>query len=115
MIGSQDVAAGEKVAKKCKACHTFDEGGKNKAGPPLWNIVNRPVAAVEDFKYSQAMKDYADGGTAWTYAELDAFLAAPKKHVPKTKMAFSGLRKDADRAAMLAYLRSLSSDPAPLP
>lgn len=115
MIGSQDIADGEKVARKCKACHTFEEDGKNKAGPPLWNVVNRPVAAADDFKYSSAMTEFAAGGKTWSYEELDAFLAAPKEHVPKTKMAFAGLKKEEDRAAILAYLRSLSSDPAPLP
>ncbi len=115
MIGSQDVADGQKVARKCKACHAFDEGGKNKSGPPLWNIVNKAVATAEGFRYSKAMKDYAEGGKSWTYEELDAYLAAPKKHIPKTKMAFAGLKKEEDRAAILAYLRSLSSDPVPLP
>ena len=113
-IGTQDIAAGEKVARKCKACHSFDEGGKNKSGPPLWNIVNNPIAAAEGFRYSKAMKEYGEGKT-WTYEELDAYLVAPKKHIPKTKMAFAGLKKEKDRAAILAYLRSLSSDPAPLP
>ena len=114
MIGTQDIAAGEKVARKCKACHSFEEGGKNKSGPPLWNIVNKPIAVAEGFRYSKAMTEYGEGKT-WTYEELDAYLVAPKKHIPKTKMAFAGLKKEKDRAAILAYLRSLSSDPAPLP
>lgn len=115
MIGEQDVAAGEKVAKKCKACHTFEEGGKNKVGPALWNIVNRPVASVDGFGYSDAMKAHAEGGTAWSYEELEAFLTKPKDHIKGTKMVFAGLRKEKDRAAILAYLRTLASDPAPLP
>lgn len=115
MIAGEDPASGEKVAKKCKACHNFDEGAKNKIGPVLWNIVNRPVASVADFKYSDAMKTHGEGGTTWTYAELDAFLVKPKEHIPGTKMVFAGLRKESDRAAILAYLRTLSSDPAPLP
>ena len=115
MIGSQDVADGEKVAKKCKACHAFEEGGKNKSGPPLWDVVNRPVGAAEGFRYSKAMIEFGEGGKTWTYETLDAYLVAPKKVVPKTKMAFAGLKKEKDRAAILAYLRSLSSNPAPLP
>lgn len=116
MIGGEDPADGEKVARKCKACHTFEEGGASKIGPPLWDIVNRPVASAESFsKYSDAMKAHAGGGTVWSYAELDAFLEAPKTHVPGTKMSFSGLRKDKDRAEILAYLRTLSANPAPLP
>ena len=115
MIGSQDIADGEKVARKCKACHAFEEDGKNKSGPPLWGIVNKPVATAEGFRYSAAMQEFGEGGKTWTYAELDAYLTAPKTHIPKTKMAFAGLKKEEDRAAILAYLRSLSSDPAPLP
>jgi cytochrome c2 len=115
MIAGEDPADGEKVAKKCKACHAFEEGGKNKVGPPLWNIVNRPVASAEGFKFSEAMKAHAEGGTVWSYAELEAFLTKPKDHIKKTKMVFPGLRKDKDRAAILAYLRTLASEPAPLP
>ncbi|HSM41512.1 MAG TPA: c-type cytochrome [Afifellaceae bacterium] len=115
MIASEDPADGEKVAKKCAACHTFEEGGKNKVGPALWNIVNRPVASVDGYSYSDAMKAHAEGGTVWSYEELEAYLAKPKEHVPGTKMVFAGLRKEGDRAALLAYLRTLSGEPAPLP
>ncbi|HMB48776.1 MAG TPA: cytochrome c family protein, partial [Afifellaceae bacterium] len=115
MIGEEDPAAGEKVARKCKACHSFEEGGKNKVGPALWNIVNRPVASVDGFKYSNPMKEHAEGGATWSYADLDAFMAKPKDFIPGTKMAFAGLRKESDRAALLAYLRTLSAEPAPLP
>lgn len=115
MIASEDPAAGEKVAKKCAACHTFEEGGKNKVGPALWNIVNRPVASVDGYNYSDAMKAHAEGGTVWSYEELEAYLTKPKEHVPGTKMVFAGLRKEGDRAALLAYLRTLSGEPAPLP
>jgi cytochrome c len=115
MIASEDPADGEKVAKKCAACHTFEEGGKNKVGPALWNVVNRPVASVDDYNYSDAMKAHAEGGTVWSYEELEAYLTKPKEYVPGTKMVFAGLRKEGDRAALLAYLRTLSSEPAPLP
>ncbi len=115
MIASEDPAAGEKVAKKCAACHTFEEGGKNKVGPNLWNIVNRPVASFDGYSYSDAMKAHAEGGTVWSYEHLDAYLTKPKDVVPGTKMVFAGLRKESDRAALLAYLRTLSASPAPLP
>ncbi len=115
MIGDADIKAGKKVAKKCAACHAFDEGGKNKVGPPLWGVVNGEIAAMADFKYSDSMKAFAEANGSWSYALLDTYLADPKGTVPKTKMAFAGIRKEADRAALLAYLRTLAADPAPLP
>ena len=115
MIGDADVEAGGKVARKCVACHSFDEGGKKKVGPPLWGIVNSPIAAAEDFKYSKTMTEFAEANGTWTFALLDAFLADPKGEVPKTKMAFAGVTKEEDRAALLAYLRTLAAEPAPLP
>jgi cytochrome c len=110
-IAAADPAAGEGVAKKCLTCHSFDEGGANKVGPNLWEIVNRPVASHEGFKYSDAMM--AAGG-AWTFDRLDAYLADPKAYIPGNRMAFPGVRKDGDRLNLLAYLRTLSASPAPL-
>lgn len=115
MMAKMDVSQGEKVAKKCTACHNFNEGGANKVGPVLWNAVNRPIASVADFGYSSAMRTYAEGGKVWNYAELNGFLYKPKDHVKGTSMGFAGLKKTEDRAAIMAYLRSLSSNPAPLP
>ena len=112
LIGTADPAAGTKVFKKCKACHTVDKGGKNKIGPNLWDVVNSEAGKRPGFSYSKAMA--AKGGT-WTYETLGAFLAKPKKYLPGTKMAFAGLKKAKDRAAVIAYLRSLSDSPAPLP
>lgn len=113
LLAAADLAAGEKVAKKCTACHTFDEGGANKIGPNLWNTVNRAVASIDGFGYSSALQDIAD--TSWSYEELDHFLANPKDYAPGTKMSFAGLKKVNDRAAMIAYMRSLSDAPAELP
>ncbi|MGI9450688.1 MAG: c-type cytochrome, partial [Geminicoccaceae bacterium] len=110
-IGAADVAKGEKVAKKCKACHVFDEGGKHRLGPVLWDVVGRDIASHEGFKYSSALEGLEG---AWTYENLDQFLTAPKKFLPGTKMVFAGVRKEQDRVDLLAYLRSLSSDPKPL-
>ena len=114
LLASADLVKGEKVGKKCVACHTFNEGGKNKVGPGLWNIVNRPIASVDGFGYSSALTAYAADKT-WTYEELNGFLFKPKSHVKGTSMGFAGIKKEADRANMIGYLRSLASDPAPLP
>lgn len=100
-----DAEKGKKVFGKCKACHTVDEGGKNRIGPNLFGIVGAPVAGVEGYKYSEALKAY---GGEWTPDRLAAFLAAPKKEVPKTKMGFSGLKKPADQTDIIAYLESLT-------
>ena len=99
-----DAAKGEKVFKKCKACHVVDSE-KNKTGPHLVNILGRPAASVESYKkYSKAMKE---SGLIWDEATLDGYLIAPKKYLKGTKMAFAGLRKDADRANIIAYFKSL--------
>lgn len=98
------VKAGEKVFKKCKACHQVGDGAKNRSGPQLNGIIGRSAAAVEGFKYSKALKAKADEGLIWDEAALGAFLAAPRKYIKGTKMAFSGLKKDADIAAINAYL-----------
>ena len=115
-IAAADSAKGQAFAKRCAACHTFEKDASNKVGPNLWNVVDRPVASVPDFKYSDAMLAFSEGGAKhWTYAELDAYLTNPKAHVPKNKMVFPGIKKDEDRANVIAYLRSLSDSPAPLP
>ncbi len=113
LLAAADAAAGETGAKKCKACHTFDQGGANKLGPNLWNVVNRPIAGVGEFKYSKALQGMS--GQQWTYEDLDAFLTKPKDYAPGTKMSFPGVRKPEARANLIAYLRSLSDSPAPLP
>ena len=105
---------GKKVARKCAACHSFDEGGANKVGPNLWNVVMRKAGSVEGFKYSSAMTEFG-ADHSWTFEELNDFLAKPKAHLPGTSMTFAGLKKPDDRADVLAYLRSLSDSPAPLP
>jgi len=113
LLATADAAQGKAVAKKCAACHNFEKDGPNKIGPNLWDIVGAKHAHKEDFKYSDAIKGMAD--KEWTYAELDAFLTAPKQYAPGTKLAFPGIKKPEDRAALLAYLRSLSDSPKPLP
>lgn len=113
LLASADPAKGEQLVKACAACHSFDKGGANKVGPALWDIVNSNRARLgEGFAYSAAMK--GAGGT-WTYDNLNTFLAKPRQAVPGTKMAFAGMAKPEDRAAVIAYLRTLSDSPAPLP
>jgi len=104
ILAQGDPAAGEKTFRKCKACHTVDEGGANRVGPNLYGIVGAPVAAVDGFRYSDALIEY---GSDWTPDRLAAFLANPRKAVPGTKMNFAGLRKEQDQADVIAYLDSL--------
>ena len=113
LLASADPAAGESVTRKCTACHTFDEGGPNRVGPNLWDIVGRPIGGADGFNYSDALSGLAD--QTWSYENLDAFLAAPKAWAPGTKMAYAGLKKADDRAELIAYMRGLSNDPKPLP
>ena len=99
-----DAAAGEKVFKKCKSCHVAD-AEKNKTGPHLVGIIGREAGSVESFKkYSKAMKA---SGIVWNAETLDGYLAAPKKYLKGTKMAFAGLKKEEDRQDLIAYLESL--------
>ena len=105
-----DPAAGEKVFKKCSACHAVGAGAKNKVGPELNGIVGRKVASVEGFKYSPAMTEFGAGDKAWDAATLDAYLADPKSYIPKNKMAFAGLKKADERADVIAYLNKFNED-----
>ena len=107
-----DVASGEKIFKKCAACHSINKGGKHKIGPALYNVVGRKVGAVEDYKYSKALIAYEKD---WTFEELNGFLIKPAKHIKGTKMAYAGLRKEADRASVIKYLNENSDNPLPLP
>jgi cytochrome c len=112
LLGAADPAAGEKVFGKCKACHTVEQGGKNKVGPNLWNVVGRSKASVDGFSYSTALSDH---GGEWSYDDLNAFLTSPKDYAPGTKMTYAGLKKATDRAAVIKYLREQSDSPKPLP
>lgn len=112
LVAAADVAAGQKIARKCVACHTVTAGGANRVGPNLWDIVGADLASREGYKYSSALSGM--GGT-WSLENLDAFLTKPKTFVPGTKMSFAGVKSEADRAALIAYLRSLSDNPVPLP
>jgi len=112
MLAIASVESGEKVAKKCASCHTFEDGGANKIGPALWGVLGRDIGSLPDFSYSSAMID-KEGD--WGYDQLDEFLHSPKGWAPGTKMTFAGLNKGQDRADLILYLRSLAGTPAPLP
>ena len=112
LIAMGDIATGEKVFKKCAACHSIVKGGKNNIGPALYNVVGREVGAVSDYKYSKALTAY---GKAWTFEELNGYLLKPAKWIKGTKMAFAGLRKEKDRASVIKYLNQNSDNPLPLP
>lgn len=115
-MAAADPASGQNVAKKCQICHDVSKAAANRIGPHLWGVVDRPVATVPDFAYSQAMLAFSAGGTKkWTYDELGVYLENPKAHVPGTKMAFAGLPDQNQRAQLVAFLRTLSDSPAPLP
>ena len=107
-----DVTSGEKIFKKCAACHSINKGGKHKIGPALYNVVGRKVGGVEDYKYSKALIAYEK---EWTFEELNGFLIKPAKHIKGTKMAYAGLRKETDRASVIKYLNANSDSPLPLP
>lgn len=111
LLAVADPENGAKVARKCIACHSIDSGGRNKVGPNLWGMVGAAKASKKGFTYSAAM---AGLGGEWGYEELDAFLAKPKDFAPGTKMSFAGIKDPADRADLLAFLRSLNDDPPPL-
>lgn len=100
-----DAAKGEKVFKKCKACHAVGEGAKNKVGPMLNGISDAPAGQVEGFKYSKALVAAAEEGLVWDDANMAAFLTKPKDFMKGTKMSFAGLKKESDVADVIAYLR----------
>jgi cytochrome c len=104
-----DASAGETVFKKCMACHNFDPAQK-RVGPHLAGIIGRKAASVEGFAYSEIMKTKGTEGVVWDEATLTAYLKDPKAFAKGTKMAFAGIKDDADIANLIAYLKS---DPKP--
>lgn len=107
-VATADVAAGERVFKRCQACHEVGDGAQNKAGPQLNGIIGRPFASISEFDYSSSLQAMGEAGRVWTAEELDGFLTNPRDHVKGTSMSFAGLRKPEDRAAIVAYLGSFS-------
>jgi cytochrome c len=116
LLAKADPKKGEAIFKKCQACHSGEKGGPNKVGPDLWSVVDRPVGEHEGFAYSAGMKEFSKGGSEkWTYDNLNHFLTSPKNFVKGTAMGFAGLKKDDERADLIAFLRTLSDSPVPLP
>ena len=112
LMAMGDIASGEKIFKKCAACHSINKGGKNNIGPALYNVVGRKIGGVNDYKYSKALVAY---GKEWSFEELNGFLIKPSKWIKGTKMAYAGLRKEKDRASVIKYLNQNSDSPVPLP
>ncbi len=112
LMAMGDILTGEKVFKKCAACHSIVKNGKNNIGPALYNVVGRKIGAINDYKYSKALSTY---GKEWTFEELNGYLTKPTKWIKGTKMAFAGLRKEKDRASVILYLNQNSDNPLPLP
>ena len=107
-----DVAHGEKVYKKCKACHSIKQGGGNKIGPALWNVIFRPIGSITDYKYSKALLSY---GKEWNWEEMNGFLIKPSTWIKGNKMGFAGLKSEKDRASVILYLNQNGGNPKPLP
>ena len=112
LLALGNMAHGEKVFKKCSACHMIASGGKNMIGPNLWGVIGRTAGSVSDYKYSKAMTAYAK---QWSFEEMNGYLIKPQAYIKGTKMAFAGLRKEKDRASVILYLNSKGDNPKPLP
>ena len=112
LLALGDVAHGEKVFKKCKACLSIKQGGGNKIGPKLWNVMFRPVGAITEYKYSKALSSY---GKEWNWEEMNGFLIKPSSWIKGNKMGFAGLKSEKDRASVILYLNQNGENPKPLP
>ena len=112
LLSLGDITHGEKVFKKCAACHSINKDGRNKIGPKLYNVVGKATGATSDYKYSKALISYSK---TWTFEELNSFLLKPAKWIKGNKMGFAGLKNDKDRASVILYLNQNSDNPKPLP
>ena len=112
LLASASISDGKKIFKKCAACHSIEKGKGNKIGPALWGILGRKAGSISDYKYSKALMAHAK---VWSYEEMNGFLLKPSKWVPRTKMAFAGLRSEKDRASVILYMNSQSDNPLPKP
>ena len=111
LFASTSAADGEKVFKKCAACHSIAQGGSNKIGPALWGVLGRKVGSVPEYKYSKAM---ASHGKSWSFEEMNGFLLKPKDWIKGTKMSFAGLKNEKERAAVILYMNENTDSPLPL-
>jgi cytochrome c len=114
LMAAANADNGRQLAQRnCSACHSFNEGGRSGVGPNLYGIVGKNHAQVAGFNYSAA--NIALASKPWGYEELNAFINAPARAMPGTRMAFAGLANNQQRADVIAYLRSLAASPVPLP
>ena len=112
LLAMGDIEHGKKVFKKCAACHSINQGGGNKIGPKLWNVMFRPAGAISDYKYSKALSGYKKD---WSWEEMNGFLIKPSSWIKGNKMGFAGLKKEKDRASVILYLNQSSDNPKQLP
>ena len=112
LMAMGDLDHGKKIFKKCAACHSIKQGGGNKIGPALYNVVGRAVGGVSDYKYSKSLTSYSKD---WSFEELNGFLIKPATWIKGTKMAFAGLKKEKDRASVIIYMNQNGDSPIPLP
>ena len=112
LLAMGNLEEGQKVWKKCSACHSIKKGGKNKIGPALYNVLGRNVADLDNYKYSKALMAY---GKTWSFEEMNGFLKKPQAYIKGTKMAFAGLKKEQDRASIILFMNQNSDNPLPLP
>ncbi|MDC6465207.1 cytochrome c family protein [Pelagibacteraceae bacterium] len=110
-FATTSAADGEKIFKKCAACHSINKGGSNKIGPALWGVIGRKAGSFPDYKYSKAMVAH---GKPWTFEEMDGFLTKPKDWIKGTKMSFAGLKKAKERASVILYMNENADNPLPL-
>jgi cytochrome c len=115
-LQAANVDEGKSQSRKCQSCHTLGKGEPRKIGPNLWNVVGSPIIHPEaNFDYSDAFKKKGEAGFTWTFQNLDEFIASPRQDIPGTAMSFAGLKDPQQRADVIAYLRTLSDNPVPLP
>ena len=115
VLPAANVATGATLSARCQSCHNFERGGPNGTGPGLWGVIGAAVGGHAGYAYSDALKGHAAKAPVWTYDEMDAFLKAPQRHVPGTKMTFAGLRNVDDRLNLIAYMRTMTDAPPPIP
>ena len=111
LLAAASVTDGEKIFKKCAACHSISKGGGNKIGPALWNVLGRQTGSLQDYKYSKAMTAH---GKSWSFEEMNGFLTKPKNWIKGTKMSFIGLKSGKERAAVILYMNKNSDSPLSL-
>ncbi len=111
IFASTSAAEGAIVFKKCAACHSITEGGKNKIGPALWGVLGRQAGSLSDYKYSKAMTAH---GKKWSFEEMNGFLIKPKDWIKGTKMSYAGLKSEKERAAVILYMNENTNNPLPL-